>query len=191
MPARSRRWGDGSCPACRTHGQSPMTQNARTTTAHAAPSTPVAAGASSLEALLLQERRATPAAPASAAPAPFIGYCVDTRHPNLLGRVLVRWFAPGNYPGNNNPPGSDPSDSNSTAGGQPEEHWLPCLQSLALREGDRVLITRLSNFDEPVVIGVLDGFSPRRDAPATLAHVVELKSDERVRVHAADGTPLV
>lgn len=68
---------------------------------------------------------------------------------------------------------------------------MPCLRALALREGDRVMVALLSNFDEPVVVGVLDGFTPRPEPRVTASHVIELKADERLRVHASDGTALI
>lgn len=132
--------------------------------------TPATASGPSLEGLLLRERR-TPSDAAPPVQAPFVGLCVDSCHPDLRGRALIRWTARGSA--------------------HAEEQWLPCLQSLALREGDRVMVTALSNLDEPVVIGVLDGVMSHRNAPAMSAHSIVLGADERIRVHAADGTPLV
>lgn len=123
-----------------------------------------------LDELLERERRA-PLGAESPVQTPFVGYCVSARHPELRGRALIRWTARGN--------------------GDPEEHWLPCLRSLELREGDSVMVAPLSNFDDPVVIGVLDGLEVRPEAPGTSSHSLLLGAADRLRVHAADGTPLV
>lgn len=99
-----------------------------------------------------------------------LGTCVDDRHPTLLGRVRIRW---------------------SRTGGEEEERWLPALQGLALRKGDRVLVQRVENWPEPVVTGVVDGFATRREPETTPALSVELKPDETVEVRAADGSRLL
>lgn len=141
-----------------------MTRSARTS----ATSTEVSPPGASLHELLVRQHRTDADADLSAS-APFLGFCVDTHHPEGRGRALIRW----------------------TARERAEERWLPCLQSLALREGDRVMVTALSNFDEPIVIGVLDGCSSHPPAPAGSNRSIELRGDERLRVHGADGTPLV
>ena len=98
-----------------------------------------------------------------------IGECIDSEHPSLKGRVQVTW----------------------THDGPEQRAWVPTLTGLALRAGDRVLLTRPSNHDEPVVIGVLDGLVTRRDAAKERGPALELKSDEALRVHAHDGTPIL
>lgn len=99
-----------------------------------------------------------------------VAMCIDATHPSLAGRVLVRWSGPG---------------------GSKTSAWIPTLHGLAVREGDRVLITQPSNAPEPVVLGVVDGFAARPEPARTTAASVELHRDEAVRVAAADGTPLV
>ena len=68
---------------------------------------------------------------------------------------------------------------------------MPCLQSLVVRTGDRVLLTRPANHPEPLVTGVLD--SLRRPQPAPLRHgpAVGLRADEAVVVTGERGAPLL
>ncbi|WP_437682414.1 hypothetical protein [Sorangium sp. So ce131] len=98
-----------------------------------------------------------------------VGECVDARHPSLAGRVLVRWDG---------------------ASG-PQERWLPTLHGLAVRARDHVLITRPSNWPEPIVTGVVDGFALRPEVPPAEAARIALEPDEVVRITSAAGTPLV
>ena len=99
-----------------------------------------------------------------------IGECLRTDHPTLYGRALVRW---------------------QTVDGSSAERWLPSLLTVTVRPADRVLMLMPSNFEEPVVIGVLDGFAQRPAAPVHGGPVLELQHDEVVRVQARDGTPLL
>lgn len=99
---------------------------------------------------------------------PLVGECIETRHPTLAGRILVRWNA-----------------------GKTIERWLPVLQGLAVRMGDRVLLLKPGNWPEAVVTGVLDGFARRPEPRRTSAAEIALLPDETLRVTAADGTPLV
>jgi len=98
-----------------------------------------------------------------------VAKCVDDRHPTLAGRVLVRWD----------------EDSGSV------EKWVPTLQQVPIRVDDRVLLMRPMNFDEPVVVGVLDGFSRRPEPSRETAASLELKRDEAVRVAGSHGEPLL
>jgi len=98
-----------------------------------------------------------------------VGWCVDDRHPTLTGRVLVRW----------------------SEAGEERERWIPTLQQVPVRVHDRVLLMRPANFDEPVVTGVLDGFSRRPEPDRGTAASLELKQDEAVRITAEDGQGLV
>lgn len=90
---------------------------------------------------------------------------LDDRHPALAGRLQIA---------------------------EPDEppRWVPTLQGLAARRGDRVLVARPVGAAEPVVVGVLDGYRPRASGP-THARVMELKPDEAIAIHAADGRPLL
>lgn len=98
-----------------------------------------------------------------------IGVCRDDRHPSWLGRALVRWSTP-------------EGDG---------EAWLPVLQSVVVRRGDRVLLTQPSNGPEPVVVGVVDGFAHRPPAPQRAAAALTLQKDEVLRVEDATGRPLL
>jgi len=98
-----------------------------------------------------------------------IAKCVDDRHPTLAGRVLVRWD----------------EDSGSV------EKWVPTLQQVPIRVDDRVLLMQPSNFDEPIVVGVLDGFSRRPEPDRETAASLELKRDEAVRIASEDGEELI
>lgn len=102
----------------------------------------------------------------------FVATCVDTQHPTLRGRVRVRW-------------------ADATPDAPTGESWVPTLQGLALRSGDRVLLSHASGIDEPLVIGVVDGFMPRPDRDRTPAAVLELQPDQVLRIQAQDGQQLV
>ena len=115
-------------------------------------------------------RAVDPAPPAAPAAGSVVAECVDARHPTLRGRISVRW---------------------RDAAGHERLEWAPTLQGLPVRVGDRVLLTRASNWPEWVVTGVVDGFA-RRPAPERSAKAaLELERDEVVRVVAASGAPLV
>jgi hypothetical protein len=99
-----------------------------------------------------------------------VAECLDPRHPTLQGRLRVRW---------------------TSGTGEEHERWVPALQDLSVREGDRVLLVAVENWDEPIAVGVVDGFArrprPKRHEKAT----VELQRDECLRVRARDGQSLV
>jgi len=100
----------------------------------------------------------------------WVGTCTDATHPVLRGRVLVRW---------------------DDGAGRAQSQWLPTLTSLAVRVGDRVLCTAPTNFDEPVVTGVLDGFTPRPEVPTRAGATMALKCDEHLAITDDAGTALV
>ena len=115
-------------------------------------------------------------APTSSVPAPdagaepLVGKCLDARHPSLLGRGRIAWRRPG--------------------GGE-VQRWLPTLTGVVLREGDRVVLAQPANFDEPIVMGVLDGFTPRPEAEAPRGPSLVLERDELLRVTTAEGRVLL
>lgn len=101
-----------------------------------------------------------------------VGFCADTAHPTLAGRALVRWSTHGNTP-------------------RTEGAWLPSLQGLSLRAGDRILLVRPANFDEPVIIGILDGFSRRPVLPTTSGARITVKPDECLTIETVDAEPIL
>ena len=112
-------------------------------------------------------------AAAGAAPAlpgaPVVGEVVDARHPTLIGRVLVRC---------------------AVASGE-VERWVPTLQGLPVRVGDRVLLVQPVNWAEPVVTGVVDGFAQRPEAARATAARLELARDEKIQVTTPEGAPVL
>jgi hypothetical protein len=44
---------------------------------------------------------------------------------------------------------------------------------------------------DPIVVGVVDGFSRRPEAPRSVAQVLEMKGDETLQINAGNGQPLV
>lgn len=109
-----------------------------------------------------------------APPAPsatlLVGECTDARHPTLVGRVRVRLI---------------------DVDGVERELWMPALHGLSVRAHDRVLLSHPQNWDEPVVIGVIDGFARRPVLPKQPARSLELLGDESVTVVDSAGTPLI
>lgn len=103
------------------------------------------------------------------ATATMVGECVDERHPTLVGRVQVRVRARG---------GS-------------ELWWVATLRGLAVREGDRVLIVQPANWDEPIVTGVIDGFSRRQRPSREHAATLDLRPDEAVCIRSSRGEGLI
>ena len=75
--------------------------------------------------------------------------------------------------------------------GESAERWLPTLYRLPVREADRVLVAWAANWDEPVVIGVIDGFARRPEVPAREGASLTLAADECLRVRSQDGAELV
>jgi len=134
---------------------------------------PASASASPKASLLDEVVAASPAAFAiqgADMSKPMVGECLDTQHPTLQGRVLIRWH--------------ETTGANS-------EQWVPTLQGLPVRVADRVLLLRPANWPEPVVIGVVDGFTRRPEMAKTPAAAIELKNDESLQVTSQDGVPLV
>jgi hypothetical protein len=99
-----------------------------------------------------------------------VGECIDVDHPTLRGRVLVRW---------------------TTADGEERTRWLPTLQNLPVRPNDRLLLLNPGNWDEMIVMGVVDGFAKRPEVRRQTAGRLELERDEAIRVTGRDGQELV
>jgi hypothetical protein len=101
---------------------------------------------------------------------PFVAECTDVHHPTLQGRVRIRWD-----------------------GARPEgvEMWVPTLHGQAIRKGDRLLLQTPHGGDEPIVVGVIDGFLPRPEPDRTVAARIEVKQDEMLQVCTQEGLPLI
>lgn len=110
-------------------------------------------------------------APGPAPGGSLVAVCVDDRHPDLVGRVRVAW--------------------RPSAEADEVEAWVPALQSVTVRAGDRVLLLRPTNADEPVVVGVVDGFARRAEPEPVRRPTVELPGDEALRVVDRTGRALV
>ncbi|MGF1468186.1 MAG: hypothetical protein ACFCGT_18860 [Sandaracinaceae bacterium] len=108
---------------------------------------------------------------ARAAAGPWLGECLADEHPAGLPRVKVRG-AP-------------------TGAGPEAAAWLPRLQGLVVRAGDRVLLLRPLNHPEPLVVGVLDGFVRRSRPPREVRATLSLRADEGLRVRDAEGRDLL
>jgi hypothetical protein len=133
-----------------------------------------------LEKSLTGNASATVSRTGSAAGSPVVvGEIVDTHHPHLPSRVLVRWW-----------PSADKEES----------AWLHHERHLALRKGDRVLVTLPLGWSEWVVTGALT----RAAAPASAedavtphlaldveARALRLEPGQSVIVIGSDGAPLL
>lgn len=105
-----------------------------------------------------------------------VGHCLDDRHPQLLGRVLVRISGR---------TGEGASESSSE-----RDVWVPTLAHIVVRRDDRVLLLQPGNWSELVVIGVLDGLR-QRSAPKLTAAAMTLRRDEQIEIQDHDGKPLL
>ena len=101
-----------------------------------------------------------------------VATCVDARHPTLHGRVRVRWAE-----------GSEEVE--------PQQRWVPTLHGLAIRAGDRVLLSRVSGLPEPIVVGVIDGFEPRPAPSHSIGATLEFQPEEVLTIVEHGGQPLV
>jgi len=133
-----------------------------------------------LEKSLTGNSAATVSRTANAAGSPVVvGEIIDTHHPHLPRRVLVRWW-----------PTADKEES----------AWLHHERHLALRKGDRVLVTLPLGGSEWVVTGALThsaagsgeegSVTPQPDAGAD-SRVLRLEPGQSVIVLGSDGAPLV
>jgi hypothetical protein len=137
--------------------------------AHASP-TSAAPETESPSALFEKMLEGNKTRPAGNLGEPFVAECIDANHPTLRGRVKIRLAGTG-APG--------PS------------LWVPTLQGLSVRSGDRLLLQTPYGGSEPVVLGVIDGFLPRPEPDRTVAARLEVKPDEVIQVCSQEGQPLV
>ena len=107
---------------------------------------------------------------APAATGPIVGEVLDTHHPHLAGRVLVRWLEPG---------------------GVEVERWLMRERHLSLLKGDRVLITLPLGWSQWVVTGALGREGREPEADRDNAAELRLSPGEAVRVISHEGRTLL
>jgi hypothetical protein len=107
-----------------------------------------------------------------------VARCVDDRHPVLQGRARIRWESRMEPEGE-----ADEDDTEGT--------WVPVLRGVSVRKGDRLLVLRPDGWEEPVVVGVIDGYRRRAEVPVEGGPTLEMKEDEALTVRSADGTPVV
>jgi hypothetical protein len=100
----------------------------------------------------------------------WVAEVIDDRHPDVVGRVLVRWL--------------DPAEPQAVT------RWLPTLSGLPVRRGDRVTLQQPENWPEPIIFGVIDGYA-RREAERHGGAHIELRKDEAIEIRGHRGTPLV
>jgi len=99
-----------------------------------------------------------------------VATCTAERHPTLTGRIRVRC-----------------EDSR----GYVHECWGTTLRGLSVRVSDHVLVLKLPDQFDPTVIGVVDGFGRRPEAPKLVAQILEMRRDEILQVNAENGQPLL
>ena len=125
----------------------------------------------------LEELLEQPVSPAAHQPCTLLtGRIEDTHHPELPGRVLVRW---------------------RRDRGRPIAAWLGYVHGTNLRGGDRVLLGRPDNESQWLVIGVLATSRPTpslQSQPSSLSsdsRRVRLEPGQRLRIEGHDGTALL
>ena len=99
-----------------------------------------------------------------------VATCTENRHPTLTGRIRVRC---------------------EDARGCVHEDWVASLSGVAVRVSDRVLVLKLPDQIDPIIVGVVDGFSRRPETPKLVAQILEMKRDETLQVNAENGQPLL
>lgn len=106
-------------------------------------------------------------APASAV---VVGEVMDTHHPHLPGRVLVRWL---------------------DTQGALVERWVPRERHLSLHPSDHVLLTLPVGWTEWVVTGALGRESTPRQDDEQSTLKLDLEPGQAVRIVAHDGQTLL
>jgi len=99
-----------------------------------------------------------------------IAVCTEERHPTLTGRIRARC---------------------EDARGCVHESWVVTLSGLSVRILDQVLVLKLPKQPDPIVIGVVDGFNRRPEAPKLVAQSLDMKRDEALQINANNGQPLL
>jgi hypothetical protein len=101
-------------------------------------------------------------------PRSFVVECLTATHPTLTGRVEVRF----------------------TGDAGERVRWLATLRGLSIRAGDRLLAVTPCNWDDAIVVGVVDGFGRRPSPENQHAATLDLLPDEAVCIRSAGGRPL-
>jgi hypothetical protein len=102
-------------------------------------------------------------------PRSFVVECLAATHATLTGRVEVRF----------------------TDQGIERVRWLATLRGLSIRAGDRLLAVTPCNWDDAIVVGVVDGFGRRPPPEKEHAATLDLLPDEAVCIRSAGGKPLL
>src|SRR5688572_24654457 len=99
-----------------------------------------------------------------------VGEVLDTHHPHLPGRVLVRWL---------------------DLDGCSVERWLQRERHLSLLKGDRVLVTLPVGWPQWVVTGALGREAREPESDTDNVRVMRLGPGERLRVISHEGQALL
>lgn len=99
-----------------------------------------------------------------------VGEVLDTHHPHLPGRVLVRWLE---------------------LDGKEVERWLQRERHLSLLKGDRVLVTLPVGWSQWIVTGALGRESREPAVDVENARDLRLGPGETLRVFSHEGQPLL
>jgi hypothetical protein len=101
----------------------------------------------------------------------WIAEVIDDRHPDLIGRVEVRW--------------------RDVDHGRDVSLWVPTTSGLPVRRGDRVMLQQPENWPEPLVVAVIDGYARRSKRELRSTARIELRRDESVEILGHRGAPLL
>ncbi|HEU5074333.1 MAG TPA: hypothetical protein VFU02_09170 [Polyangiaceae bacterium] len=99
-----------------------------------------------------------------------VGEVLDTHHPHLPGRVLVRWLE---------------------LDGKEVERWLQRERHLSLLKGDRVLVTLPVGWNQWIVTGALGREAREPAVDVENARELRLGPGETLRVLSHEGQPLL
>lgn len=118
----------------------------------------------------LEGQAANNASDATEASGCIVGEVLDTHHPHLPGRVLVRWIS---------------AERKTT------EHWVQTERHLRLRKGDRVIMTLPTGWKQWVVTGALGRDLDPQHEETTDVPELRLAPGQGLRITSHDGTPLL
>ncbi len=127
-------------------------------------------GARAAESLTSAGGAEGPLTPESHVSTVVVGEVLDTHHPHLPGRVLVRWL---------------------DHQGVLADRWLQRERHLSIRKGDRVLLTLPAGWREWVVTGALGRESSEPIEDVENASNLRLGPGEVLRILSHEGRPLM